>query len=108
MLPGRPLCPYGIFSGSTSTVLPLGRSEEHTSELQSHSDLVCRLLLEKKKTNNDTPRHSSARTNAASRLKAAGTPSGDIDGAGQTVAAARSPRSADYAHAALIEPSGRE
>src|SRR5438034_1988384 len=27
------------------------RSEEHTSELQSHSDLVCRLLLEKKKYN---------------------------------------------------------
>ena len=27
----------------------MGRSEEHTSELQSHSDLVCRLLLEKKK-----------------------------------------------------------
>src|SRR5260221_5004109 len=30
------------------------RSEEHTSELQSHSDLVCRLLLEKKKTKNKT------------------------------------------------------
>src|SRR5260221_2292303 len=30
-------------------MLPAGRSEEHTSELQSHSDLVCRLLLEKKK-----------------------------------------------------------
>src|SRR5260221_2976665 len=31
-------------------VLPRNwRSEEHTSELQSHSDLVCRLLLEKKK-----------------------------------------------------------
>src|SRR5438132_11113006 len=29
-----------------------GRSEEHTSELQSHSDLVCRLLLEKKKKKN--------------------------------------------------------
>src|SRR5438132_8282153 len=29
------------------------RSEEHTSELQSHSDLVCRLLLEKKKTKKD-------------------------------------------------------
>src|SRR5438132_4464600 len=29
--------------------LTLVRSEEHTSELQSHSDLVCRLLLEKKK-----------------------------------------------------------
>src|SRR5438034_5265551 len=28
---------------------PVMRSEEHTSELQSHSDLVCRLLLEKKK-----------------------------------------------------------
>src|SRR5436190_17733704 len=30
------------------------RSEEHTSELQSHSDLVCRLLLEKKKTTTRT------------------------------------------------------
>src|SRR2546430_13338122 len=30
-------------------VLPLPRSEEHTSELQSQSNLVCRLLLEKKK-----------------------------------------------------------
>src|SRR2546421_3725227 len=29
------------------------RSEEHTSELQSRSDLVCRLLLEKKKDNRD-------------------------------------------------------
>src|SRR5260221_10034914 len=34
---------------------PHHRSEEHTSELQSHSDLVCRLLLEKKKnTDNRT------------------------------------------------------
>src|SRR5947207_12061422 len=32
--------------------LGLDRSEEHTSELQSHSDLVCRLLLEKKKNAN--------------------------------------------------------
>src|SRR5206468_9809154 len=31
------------------------RSEEHTSELQSRSDLVCRLLLEKKKTKDPTP-----------------------------------------------------
>src|SRR5260221_9475195 len=30
-------------------LLTRGRSEEHTSELQSHSDIVCRLLLEKKK-----------------------------------------------------------
>src|SRR5438034_5809566 len=36
----------------SSSAPPVGtafRSEEHTSELQSHSDLVCRLLLEKKK-----------------------------------------------------------
>src|SRR5438034_8114006 len=38
----------------------LGRSEEHTSELQSHSDLVCRLLLEKKK--NSRTMESSATT----------------------------------------------
>src|SRR5438034_1550353 len=31
------------------TFAAITRSEEHTSELQSHSDLVCRLLLEKKK-----------------------------------------------------------
>src|SRR5260221_5361309 len=30
-------------------VFTASRSEEHTSELQSHSDIVCRLLLEKKK-----------------------------------------------------------
>src|SRR5438034_7447394 len=34
----------------------LQRSEEHTSELQSHSDLVCRLLLEKKNHNTSTIR----------------------------------------------------
>src|SRR5260221_9927902 len=39
---------YGI----THTIL---RSEEHTSELQSHSDLVCRLLLEKKKNSTYLP-----------------------------------------------------
>src|SRR5947207_4246585 len=37
------------------------RSEEHTSELQSHSDLVCRLLLEKKKTNQNHD-HTRARS----------------------------------------------
>src|SRR5258708_10783338 len=41
--------------GSTSPLEPLGvrqgRSEEHTSELQSPDHLVCRLLLEKKKKN---------------------------------------------------------
>src|SRR5260221_5248077 len=33
--------------GDASELQRFGRSEEHTSELQSHSDLVCRLLLEK-------------------------------------------------------------
>src|SRR5260370_35808242 len=37
---------HGAFSGSGT------RSEEHTSELQSHLNLVCRLLLEKKKKKN--------------------------------------------------------
>src|SRR5260370_22640655 len=34
------------------------RSEEHTSELQSHLNLVCRLLLEKKTTREIPPTHS--------------------------------------------------
>src|SRR5947207_60947 len=40
----------GKFDGKDYPVTgnPNSRSEEHTSELQSHSDLVCRLLLEKK------------------------------------------------------------
>src|SRR5260221_3860961 len=48
----------GFFSG-------IMRSEEHTSELQSHSDLVCRLLLEKKKKKRlttDPPRVTHTRT----------------------------------------------
>src|SRR5690349_24198324 len=40
---GEPVC----------TGLSSPRSEEHTSELQSRRDLVCRLLLEKKKQGND-------------------------------------------------------
>src|SRR5947207_3855266 len=49
------------------------RSEEHTSELQSHSDLVCRLLLEKKKRPHHTavtrnnPTHLARRTNHGNR-----------------------------------------
>src|SRR5438132_12619847 len=39
-------------SSKLHRVPALPRSEEHTSELQSHSDLVCRLLLEKKKKTN--------------------------------------------------------
>src|SRR5438132_10277617 len=39
----------GDFPVMTPREIAQVRSEEHTSELQSHSDLVCRLLLEKKK-----------------------------------------------------------
>src|SRR5256886_10197797 len=39
----------GASGCDTTQIMPIGRSEEHTSELQSQSNLVCRLLLEKKK-----------------------------------------------------------
>src|SRR2546427_2599930 len=48
-----PNSPYG---GDGQTVRDRMRSEEHTSELQSQSNLVCRLLLEKKKKLHDTSR----------------------------------------------------
>src|SRR2546421_6230054 len=41
--------PAGAPSSSSAARPESSRSEEHTSELQSRSDLVCRLLLEKKK-----------------------------------------------------------
>src|SRR2546421_9327097 len=44
----------GCQSAGSPACSPRPRSEEHTSELQSRSDLVCRLLLEKKKTHNTT------------------------------------------------------
>src|SRR2546430_16937715 len=47
---------------SGERVRPGGRSEEHTSELQSQSNLVCRLLLEKKKTFMSAPPYSRYHT----------------------------------------------
>src|SRR5437773_6503079 len=41
---------FSVQLAGRSTAATEVRSEEHTSELQSHHDLVCRLLLEKKKT----------------------------------------------------------
>src|SRR5437773_8474636 len=49
MPPLKEIQDSGILWGLGTDRMPL-RSEEHTSELQSHHDLVCRLLLEKKKT----------------------------------------------------------
>src|SRR3989440_257206 len=50
-LPGPPTLPVASSRMQLARTLavPTVRSEEHTSELQSRSDLVCRLLLEKKK-----------------------------------------------------------
>src|SRR6478736_7131594 len=47
-LPDEPGQVAGVLQG------PFRRSEEHTSELQSQSNLVCRLLLEKKKKTNNS------------------------------------------------------
>src|SRR5260370_15337087 len=49
--------PYTPFT--PDRVLAALRSEEHTSELQSHLNLVCRLLLEKKKTRYNSVDHST-------------------------------------------------
>src|SRR2546427_4537848 len=48
--PGQPVA-HGVIEPQLAGVTQL-RSEEHTSELQSQSNLVCRLLLEKKKNKN--------------------------------------------------------
>src|SRR2546426_6857546 len=55
-------------SPSESTSRPTAgacRSEEHTSELQSPCNLVCRLLLEKKKKKSEVPAHLSPSHNHA-------------------------------------------
>src|SRR5436305_10987795 len=44
-------------------MLMVGRSEEHTSELQSRPHLVCRLLLEKKKKNKQETRKNTRKSN---------------------------------------------
>src|SRR5260370_27485157 len=49
--------------------LVFGRSEEHTSELQSHLNLVCRLLLEKKKNNSHSKQKRRNGNNAPSLPK---------------------------------------
>src|SRR2546427_2610019 len=46
----------------------IGRSEEHTSELQSQSNLVCRLLLEKKKKHPTMLRGGSGTTSSGSMV----------------------------------------
>src|SRR4051812_49805352 len=52
------------WTNATADCVAIRRSEEHTSELQSHVNLVCRLLLEKKKHDRG---HSTARRDGSSR-----------------------------------------
>src|SRR5260221_8842319 len=59
---GRGHCPIRKRQRRTRAAAGLARSEEHTSELQSHSDLVCRLLLEKKKVIADLAEFERARS----------------------------------------------
>src|SRR2546430_11491683 len=48
---------HGFFAAATGSLDDPARSEEHTSELQSQSNLVCRLLLENKKKKNKIQEH---------------------------------------------------
>src|SRR5256712_5433265 len=67
----RMILVVGVFASATAM-----RSEEHTSELQSRSDLVCRLLLEKKKiTRSNSAPHSNQRAqHGAHTLDASASP----------------------------------
>src|SRR3712207_7075345 len=57
--PGRPArVMRGALGAASRQTCRAGRSEEHTSELQSRQYLVCRLLLEKKKNMTTTSIHS--------------------------------------------------
>src|SRR2546430_13579473 len=54
LVPSQKVATYDLMPEmSAAGVTDVLRSEEHTSELQSQSNLVCRLLLEKKKKNNE-------------------------------------------------------
>src|SRR5690606_41595213 len=48
---------YHVIQSMTANAIRAGRSEEHTSELQSRENLVCRLLLEKKKKKHKSGLH---------------------------------------------------
>src|SRR5437773_7678348 len=66
-------------SPATASLAPVpARSEEHTSELQSHHDLVCRLLLEKKNNRTvlqqDQPSFSDLKTTQATRNQSTKVP----------------------------------
>src|SRR2546427_7129868 len=56
---------YSFLAPTLRQALRTHRSEEHTSELQSQSNLVCRLLLEKKKKQNNQDRRDEPESPAS-------------------------------------------
>src|SRR5690242_21394894 len=54
----KPFSPKELLARIKAVLRRRSRSEEHTSELQSHVNLVCRLLLEKKNTTSRMPEFS--------------------------------------------------
>src|SRR6266540_5942002 len=67
-----PACLVATTRSATCLILGASateRSEEHTSELQSHHDLVCRLLLEKKKNKTINKKRVRQRHNTASSTR---------------------------------------
>src|SRR2546422_8610213 len=56
----QPFLDYRHLTDPFDTEMPVVRSEEHTSELQSRLHLVCRLLLEKKKNSTSVSRFNTS------------------------------------------------
>src|SRR2546430_7286238 len=83
-LPGRRVAPIereclrrrSVPAQVIETIQRFARSEEHTSELQSQSNLVCRLLLEKKKKNSKKTYHNTLTAEAS---EATDTPHKQLD-----------------------------
>src|SRR4029434_11361040 len=59
---------HGMEDNRTTLGSRNGRSEEHTSELQSHLNLVCRLLLEIKRAHHRTPSNIESHTHSYAQL----------------------------------------
>src|SRR2546427_6366174 len=66
---GRGAIAFGAVGVVYGNAVAATRSEEHTSELQSQSNLVCRLLLEKKKEDKKQPIHKTRRATERQRVR---------------------------------------
>src|SRR2546430_13493344 len=71
---GKPLKAFPLEVTQVASPEVVYRSEEHTSELQSQSNLVCRLLLEKKKKRSAQPPAGGPHAGTAARYRIANRP----------------------------------